>query len=150
MPSLFYPLLLACCGYAFLRGGPPERTCAILMLVGTLMTVWATPPIGQRFAHLELTIFIVDVGLFVGFLGIALFAQRYWPMWMASMQLVAVASHSTSLLVKTPLPWAYAVAIAFWSYPMLVMLAWGTARHCERIKRFEWDPSWVDRQRLAS
>jgi hypothetical protein len=65
------------------------------------------------------------------------------------MQLVAVASHSTGLLLSYRLPWAYAVAIAFWSYPMLVMLAWGTARHSRRLRRFNWDPSWVRRQPSA-
>jgi hypothetical protein len=143
MPLLFYPVLLACCGYAILRGGPPERACAILMLAATALTVLATPPMGQRFAHLEFAIFLVDSCLFVGFLCVALLAHRYWPMWMSSMQLVAVLSHSTSLLASQPLPWAYAVAIQFWSYPMLLMLAWGTARHRGRTRLFDGDPAWI-------
>ncbi len=149
MPSLFYPTLTLCCGYALLRGAAPERSCALLMLAGTALTVWLTPPLGERFAHLEFAIFSVDVCLFLGFVAIALLAHRYWPLWMSSMQLVAVASHSAGLLISYRLPWAYAVAIQFWSYPMLVMLAWGTARHRERVRQFNWDPSWVDRQRSA-
>jgi hypothetical protein len=148
MPLLFYPALLTCCGYALARGGPPERLCAILFLVGTALSVWLTPPLGQRFAHLELGIFLVDVLVLIGFVALAVGSQRYWPMWMSSMQLVAVMSHSTSVLISQPLPWAYSVAIQFWGYPMLIMMAWGAARHRERLRRFDWDPSWIDRKRL--
>jgi hypothetical protein len=149
MPLIYIPLLLMCCGYAFARGGAPERWCAVLFVAGTILTSVIVPsPIG-RYQHVEIAVFAVDVCLLCGFVAIALFAQRYWPLWMSSMQLVAVASHSAGLLLSYRLPWAYAVAIAFWSYPMLIMLAWGTARHRGRVRRFKWDPSWVDRPRLA-
>ena len=149
MPSLFFPVLLLCCGYAFFRGGPPERICAVVMVAGAALSLLAMLLSSARFAHLEIGVFVVDLAVLAGFVGIALFSERYWPMWMSSMQLVAVMSHSTSLLISTPMPWAYAVAIAFWGYPMLAMLAWGTARHRGRVRRFQWDPSWVSRQRLA-
>jgi hypothetical protein len=149
MPYLFFPVLILCCGYAIARGGPPERLCAAVLVIGTALTILAAPPPDQRFRHLELGIFMVDVISLFGFMGIALFAERYWPMWMTSMQLVAVMSHATSLLTSTPLPWAYAVAIAFWSYPMLVLLAWGTARHRSRVRQFDSDRAWVSPGRLA-
>jgi hypothetical protein len=149
MPLVYFTLLFFCCGYAFLRGGPPERVCSVIIIAGAAISAFILPTPGGRFEHLEVGIFAVDAAMLCGFIAIALCAQRYWPLWMSSMQLVAVASHSAGLLLSYRLPWAYAVAIAFWSYPMLIMLAWGTARHRGRVRRFKWDPSWVDRPRLA-
>lgn len=149
MPLVYFALLVSCCGYAYLRGGAPERACSILIGVGAALSAVILPTASGRFEALEIGVFAVDVAMLGGFIAIALLAHRYWPLWMSSMQLVSVASHSAGVLMSYRLPWAYAVAIAFWSYPMLIMLAWATVRHRERVRRFEWDPSWVGRQRLV-
>jgi hypothetical protein len=150
MIQIVYLVLVAfCCGYAILKGGPPERVCACIMIAGSMLSFAALPVASGRYNDLEVGVLIVDLVMCAAFVGLALCSERFWPMWISSMQLVAAMSHFTPLLVHNPLPWAYAVAIQFWSWPMLIMLAWGTARHRGRVRRFKWDPSWVDRPRLA-
>jgi hypothetical protein len=150
MIQIAYITLLAfCCGYALLKGGAPEQVCACIMVLGTMLSFAALPIASGRYHNMEVGVLVVDLAMAIGFVGLALYSERFWPMWISSMQLVAVMSHFTPLLVQNPLPWAYAVAIQFWSWPMLVMLAWGTARHSRRLRRFNWDPSWVRRQRSA-
>jgi hypothetical protein len=147
--TIYFFMLTVCGGYALLRGGGPERLCAWLMIVGTVFTMIALPGPTDRYQHVEIGLFAVDMSLFAAFAALAVRSERFWPMWISSMQLVAAMSHITPLIVHDPLPWAYAVAIQCWSYPMLIMLAWATARHRDRVRQFNWDPSWVGRERLV-
>jgi hypothetical protein len=147
--TIYFFMLTVCCGYALVKGGPPERVCAWLMMFGTALTMIVLPGPSDHYRHFEIGLFGVDLSMFFGFALLSIRSHRFWPMWISSMQLVAVLSHVTPLIAHGPLPWAYAMAIQCWSYPMLIMLAWGTARHRGRVRRFKWDPSWVDRPRLA-
>ncbi|HEV2816490.1 MAG TPA: hypothetical protein VGW40_04615 [Allosphingosinicella sp.] len=138
----FNALLLACCGYAFLRGGAPERIGAAIFAIGTGLTVVAASSPATRFASLEVGILIVDGAALVGFLILALFAERYWPSWLTALQAIGTAGHAIKLADPEGFPWAYAFALAFWSYPMLLLIALGTFRHQRRVAKFGVDRSW--------
>ena len=142
MPGLFTTLLLACCGYALARGGRPEKLCAMMMLVATAFTMAIFPEVKGRFAELEVGLFAADLVLLLAFVGLALAADRYWPMWISSMQLVAVMSHVVGAILGERVPLAYAVAVVLWSYPMVVMLALATYRHHVRVRRDGPEQGW--------
>jgi hypothetical protein len=139
---VFNALLLASCGYALWRGAAPERAAAAIMLAATLATVAALRAGPNRFATVETGVFAVDIVTFVAFTALALRAQRYWPMWLAALQLDALVTHLAMLLAPRTMPWAYAVLIAGWSYPSLLLLAAGTMRHRQRLSRYGDDPAW--------
>src|SRR3546814_4609403 len=65
------------------------------------------------------------------FRSLANFADRFWPMWLAAFQLVAVASHGASAYNPGILPVAYWWIVGKISYPMIAILVIGTLRRSE-------------------
>lgn len=142
---VFLGLLLGTLLYAAFRGGAPERLSALIIVAATVATV-LVPKVGKvAFASLEPGVFIVDSLTGVAFILVALRAQRYWPMWMAALQIDTVLTHVAMLTAPRVMPWAYAVMEIAWSYPMVILLAVGTARHQRRLRLYGSDPSWNSR-----
>src|SRR5438128_172841 len=135
-------LLFSCWLYAMLRGGAPERIGASVLLIGSALTFIAVsaPPI--RYGRVEIGIFLVDAAALVAFIAIALRAERHWPLWVAGLQVVGTTAHAVKLVDPTIIRWAYAWVLAFWSYPMLLLIASGTWNHQRRLARFGADKSW--------
>jgi hypothetical protein len=140
--AFFYLLLLACCGYALLRGGAPERIGASIFAVGTGLTVLARHEAATRYGSVEAGVLIVDVAALIAFLVLALLARRLWPLWITAFQAIGTAGHLAKLADPEMIRWAYAFLLGIWSYPMLLLLALGTFNHQRRLKRFGEDKSW--------
>ena len=75
---------------------------------------------------------LVDLLVFVGFLFVALRSPRFWPLWVAGLQLTTTLGHILKGMSPDLLPQAYGAALQFWSYPILLILAVGTWRSYER------------------
>jgi hypothetical protein len=138
----YFSLVFACWVYAIIRGGAPERVGVTILAVGSILTVVAVSAPTDRFGSVETGIFLVDVAALLAFLILALLAERFWPLWVAALQFVGTAGHAMKLMYPDVIPWAYAFALAFWSYPMLFLLALGTFNHQRRMARFGADRSW--------
>lgn len=139
---LFLVLWLGSCGYALVRGGAPERIGAAIFLAAALLSAVVQSPAGVHFHAVEIGVLLVDLGVFAGFFGLALLAERFWPIWMSAMQAVAVLSHLAIALNPKVIPWGYWNAATLWSYPMLLLLVFATAQHRRRLARSGADPSW--------
>ena len=131
-PMLFRLLLVAVILFALLRGGRDERIVALLCLAGVIGTELLLPPPDQRFAGMELGVMAVDLVLLAGFIAVALRSARFWPLWVAGLQLTAAMGHLLKGIDTDLLPHAYGAALTFWSYPILFILAVGTWRHYRR------------------
>jgi hypothetical protein len=140
--KLYYVLTVLCWTYALLRGGLPERIGASIIAIGSVLTVAAISGWPVRFGSLELGVFIVDVAALIGFFALALRAERYWPLWLTALQIIGIGGHALKLAEPGAIREAYAFALAFWSYPMLALIALGTWRHQQRLARNGADPSW--------
>jgi hypothetical protein len=139
---LFDILLLLCCGYALWHGGEPERVGAAIYLVGVLLTHAAASAVARPFSSMEVGILLVDFTMLIALLALALLAARFWPIWATALHAVSTAGHAVKLVDPTIIPWAYAFVLAFWSYPMLLLLVIGTWNHHRRVVRFGADRSW--------
>ena len=142
---LFNLLHLAVSGYALLRGGAPERVAGIALLIATLSTRLVQSQMSLRFAGVEWGVFCVDLGLLAVLLGIAMDADRYWPLWVTALHGLGTFGHVVRLLDVDVLRPAYAVLTAVWSYPILLLLVGGTARHQVRRSRRGEDSAWSRR-----
>ncbi len=140
---LFMLLQLGVSGYAAWRGGKPERFVALAMFAAAAATVIAYAPMSRRFAGAEFGVFAVDVSLFAGLTVIALNANRYWPMAVASLQLASLIVHLGKLMDLTMGGWAYALLLKLWAYPMLLTLLVATLRHRRRLARYGADRPWT-------
>ncbi len=115
--------LIASVAMAFRWGGLDERFAAIGFFVATLASNAAN---SSLYGHTEVGILAVDVALLVGLLVLALRSDRFWPMYATAFQLVAVTVHIASMAEQGNFAWAYAVALIFWSYPVMITLMVGT------------------------
>ena len=138
-PTFFRILLAVVALYAFLRGSRDERVVGVVLVVGVIATHLAWTPVNQRFAGLETGVMLVDIAVFAGFLWVALRSDRFWPLWIAGLQLTTILGHLLKAADTGLFSRAYGAALMFWGYPIVLILALGTWRsHKRRIhRRFE-------------
>jgi nicotinamide riboside transporter PnuC len=134
-PNLFRVLLVLVALYALLRGKRDERQVGLIFVIGVIATELVLPPARERFASVETRLMIVDLAVFAGFLWVALRSERFWPLWMAGLQLTAILGHVLKAIDVELFARAYAAALVFWAYPMLLVLAVGTWRNERRTRR---------------
>lgn len=139
---VYFALLFGCCLYTVLRGGPPERIGAAILTVGSILTFVTLSSTAQIYRSLEVGVFLVDVATLLAFLALALRANRLWPLCITALQLVGTAGHAVKLVDPQVLPFAYAIALRFWGWPMMLMLVLGTWSHQKRLARYGADRSW--------
>jgi hypothetical protein len=133
MQQFAFDLFLAgVCFIVWQRGGKPERIAAALFVIAGFGS-WIFVGKGSSiFSSTEWGLFAIDFCLFLGLVALALSVDRYWPMWLASLQFVSVWMHPAFGVSETKMAYAYAVASIIWSYPMLLILALGSLRHHAR------------------
>lgn len=133
-PNLFRILLVLVVLFAFLRGSRDERQVALICMVGAILTTVVLSPLAQRFESVEARVMVVDLVVFAGFLLVALRSERFWPLWVAGLQLTTILGHLLKGLEGDLLPRAYAAALNFWAYPIVLILAIGTWRNHRRLQ----------------
>lgn len=130
---IFRALLLAVCVYALWRGRSEERTVALVCLGATLASRLATSPLSVRYSSVEGGLLLIDLVVLASFVAVALRSQRFWPLWVAGLQLTTSMAHLMKAIDSHLMPLAYGAAIVGWSYPILLILAIGTWRGQRRI-----------------
>ena len=133
-PTVFRIFLALVVLYALARGSRDERQVAIICLVGAVATTLALPPLAERFASVEQPVLIVDLFVFAGFLAVALRSERFWPLWVAGLQLTTIMGHLLKGVDSQLLPRAYAASLNFWAYPIVLILGIGTWRGQRRTR----------------
>lgn len=125
---VFDCLLLLSCGFALARGTRDGRIVALICLCATFASRLLIHPAAFRYSGVELGVVLVDALTFAGFTFVALQSSRFWPMWVAGLQLATLAAHLMKGLEGTLMPLVYAAASRAWSYPILIILTIGTLR----------------------
>jgi hypothetical protein len=131
---IFRALLVASCGYALWRGNRDERIVAVVCVAATLASRLAFSPLSTRYSNIEFGLLFIDLLVLASFVAIALRSQRFWPLWIAGLQLTSSTAHLMKAIDAHLLPQAYGAAIALWSYPILIILAIGTWRGHRRMR----------------
>jgi hypothetical protein len=126
---LFIGSLVGSCSYAAWCGGWPERAGAAIMIAATVLTIIAATTFTPTWDKPEAGIFLVDLMMLAALVNLALYSDRYWPIWVTSFHLIAVTIHLATLVDRSVAALAYANAAEFWAYPMMAGLAFGTWNH---------------------
>jgi hypothetical protein len=134
-PHLYWIILSLVSGYAFLRGRLDERLAATVCIIATIITWLFNSPLNQRFSGVEPGVFAADVLALVGFTAVALRSDRFWPLWVAGLQLTTTLAHVLKAINLELLPQAYAAAARFWVYPIFLIIVIGTWRSHHRSLR---------------
>jgi hypothetical protein len=125
---IYWAILLLICAYAFWRGQQEERVAAAACLLATIVTVWVIPPVALRYSTLDPGQLAIDAAMLATFMAIALRSKRFWPLWVAGLQLTMSTSHLMKAIDANLLPRVYAAAAVLWSYPILLIIFVGTWR----------------------
>jgi hypothetical protein len=139
---VYFAILLACWAYSLWRGGGPEKVGASIIGIGSILSEALVSAAPIRFSGVEMGVFAVDVATLVACVALALVAERFWPLWVAALQLIGTAGHAVKLVDASIIRLAYAIILAFWTYPMLLLIVVGTHRHQVRLARAGGDKSW--------
>jgi hypothetical protein len=132
---IFNGLLLGSCGYAMWRGTRDARAVALICLMATAATYVAM----SGYRSVEADIFVIDLLALSGFTWVAIKSDRFWPLWVAGLQLTTSFGHFLKLFEADMVPIAYAVALRFWSYPIQIILAVAVWRSCRRGRGLQFD-----------
>lgn len=142
MNEYFIALLVICSAYAILKGGAPEKIGATVYALSCVAT-YALLEVSQiLWRSIEIGVFVIDVTMFVFFCALAMRADRFWPIWVSAFLGLGVLGHLARWAGPGVVPWAYAVTLTIWSYPIAVTFALGTWRHQQRLALHGVDPSW--------
>lgn len=118
--------------YAIVRGGRLERAAGLAM-PAALLAGWLLPYDPHVvFRHVDGTQLAIDIALAAVFYALALGSDRYWPIWMTALQLLALAMHGVRAYDSDLLPIAYHQIESKLAYPMLALLVVGTFRFSRR------------------
>ncbi len=131
-PFISLSFLVLTCVVAWRLGGPPERMATLLLATAAILSLFVASSGATLFTEIEWGLFAVDGILAAGLVWLALWADRYWPLWLASLQLVSLCMHPAYIMSQHKMAFAYAIACIVWSYPMLAILALGAWRHAAR------------------
>ncbi|MGU3389934.1 hypothetical protein [Sphingomonas sp. M1A8_2b] len=139
---IFYSIQLAASAYAILRGGAPERLTGLALLLAAVSTGIVERNVPSLFSGLELGVMIVDLMLLAVMIGITLSADRFWPAWVTALHALGTGAHLARAISPDVIRLVYALLSAAWSYPIVLLLVIGTARHSQRIRARGWDLDW--------
>lgn len=81
----------------------------------------------NKYANVETGILAIDTLLLLALVAIAMRSDRFWPLWAAGFQMVAVCVHIAGFAKTDNSDWAYAIAVNFWSFPVIFALLCGIA-----------------------
>ncbi len=140
-PLTYYAVLFAVCAYAFLRGCRDERLAAATCIVATFATNLVYSPAGS-YAGIETGVLIVDSLAMLGFIFIALRTDRFWPLWVAGLQLTTLIAHIFKVADLDLIPQVYAAAARFWVYPIFLIIVIGTWRTHQRSRSKQADTAY--------
>jgi hypothetical protein len=134
---LFWIFLVLTCGYALWRGRKYERLSALVCIVASVLSTLGVMLMRQfhpiDYSAIESSDLAIDMVVLVSFIIIALASDRFWPLWVAGLQLTISLSHVMKAIDPNLLPMAYAAAERFWSYPTLLIIMLGAWRQHHRV-----------------
>jgi hypothetical protein len=130
-PQTYYAILFLVSAYAFLRGRSDERIAVATCILATFATNIVYSPRGS-YVGVELGVLLVDLGALAAFTFLALRSDRFWPLWVAGLQLTTVIAHALKGVQLDLMPQAYAAAARFWVYPIFLIIVVGTFRSARK------------------
>jgi hypothetical protein len=131
---LYRALMYGVCGYALFRGRTDARIVGAVFLVGNFATLMLRSHLATEYSSVDAAVFTIDIVCFAAFTYAALISDRFWPLWISGLQLTTSFGHVLKAIDSQMLPLAYAAALRFWSYPILIILAVGVWRSQRRLR----------------
>lgn len=124
---------------AWRAGGKPERYVASIyfgMLVGSSAHAFVAGPAGEaNYLNLHGFRFMLDCCALAGVVFVALRYDRWWTLWVGSVQFIAVMAHFLRILEWPIPPLAYAVMERWPVWIAVLLTGMGTGMHMHRSRK---------------
>ena len=121
-------ILLSVGGYAWVRGGRPERAGAAINIAASFAT-GALQLFNQRhYAPAETMVLGIDVAVVMSFYWLAIHTPRFWPIWAFGFALANLIMSVAALLLPDVSLFAYHSGLRTYAYLALGALLLGTWR----------------------
>ena len=91
---------------------------------------------------MQAVLLAIDIVTLLALVAIALTANRYWPLYVAALQLLTIAIHGVKAYDAQLPQWMYISANGKLAYPTLILLVAGVVRHRKRLGEWGRDPDW--------
>jgi hypothetical protein len=134
-------------------GAAPERWLIGLFIATMVVPFYLFRLLGigpVAFSPYAWSYVALDVLAAIGFVAIAVNANRNYPLWIAGFQLVALGAHAVRGLGDAVSPIAYVILVSGPSYCQLLLIFGGFLRHVRRERRYGSYRDWrTTRPRLA-
>ena len=138
----FACVLLFAVGFAWWKGGGPERTVGLLFLAAFLASLATDSPAMVQYFKVELIATAIDIVLLSALTLVARAANRRWTVVAAGLQLLILAAHAARAINIRQAAFVYMVMTAIWPILQILLLVTGTILHSRRVLRMGTDPSW--------
>lgn len=139
-----WSIILLCT--ALIRGGGPEKIAigiwmAMLASIFYLRSYFAgSETVTQEWSDVAWAAFVGDSWLLIGFVALALVANRQYVFWLAGLQVIAVMAHLVRASSDELTPFVYAVMVAAPGWLQVFVMTAGQIAHARR-KRGRY-PDW--------
>ena len=124
--NMFLFALILSITYAFFLGGKTGRLGALIFAAATALT-FAAAAIDPGWNSTKYAIFAIDAACLVALAVLAMWSDRYWPIWALGFQLITVVTHMATIWAPDILPRIYQAMATFWSVPILSVMVIGSA-----------------------
>jgi uncharacterized membrane protein len=115
----FWATCLVCFVLALRFVERDERQGMAIIVIGSITTAVVAAIAKNDFQHISHWFLLIDLCVLLAFVRLLFDSQKYWPIWVGSLQLIAVIINLLDILLPKNLPDAYAMLQGFWVYPML-------------------------------
>lgn len=137
--SIQVALLLVVFAYAFRKGGKPEKYVATiylgLFLAAVAFRLFSGGWSEGSYHGLQLYRFASDILAFLCVVVVALRFNRWWVLWVGSVQLLAVMAHLIRAAELPIEPLVYAIMERWPTWIALILTGAGTWQHARRMRR---------------
>ncbi|MGV3511260.1 MAG: hypothetical protein ACO1OX_04565 [Novosphingobium sp.] len=122
--------------FALRKGGEPERLVATILLATVLLDLLNHAAFGMpAFFSVDPGHLVIDGWAMIALLWVALRANRGWPMWACSAQIIVVLAHMSKLIDLSLVRYGYFVMTQMPILIQAVALLAGTIAHFRREER---------------
>jgi hypothetical protein len=134
---LLWTMMVAACSYAVLVGGWEGKCMAAVIAISSLVTAFWDISLGLGGSYVNLARFSINLATLIAMYLIAAYSWRWWPLWVAAVQLNIVVAHLAALF-SPPLSTLLSQGPeGFWALPGLALMVLGIFR--DRLWKYRCD-----------
>lgn len=128
LSCMYNGLLVATCGFAFVRGGRPERIGALTCLAASAATALVRYLLPGQWLPAAGLVLMIDASVIATFFWLATTTIRFWPIWALGFALSNVLAAIVAALLPRMQLFAFHTGLGAYAYLVLGALALSICR----------------------